>query len=1634
MSYFFISCSFLCVLFLFVSWLFPKLKGVEEQPKSDNSTPQVKYDVFVSFRGEDIRHGFLSHLIDTFQRKKINAFVDDKLERGDEIWPSLVRAIEGSFISLIIFSQDYASSHWCLEELVTILECREKHGQIVIPVFYHVEPTHVRHQLGSYKNAFAEHGRKYKTKVQSWRHALNKSADLSGIESSKFQNDAELLKAIVDLVLLRLGKHVVNLKGLVGIDTKVADVESLICKPKEPKDIRLIGIWGMGGIGKTTLAEELFNKLRFDCEYDGCYFLANEREQSSKHDIIFLKERIFSELLGNAVKIDTPNSLPNDVVWRIGRMKVLIVLDDVNESDHLEKLLGTLDNFGSGSRIIVTTRDEQVLNANKADDIYQLREFSFNKALELFNLNAFNQSDHQREYDDLSKRVVDYANGIPLVLKVLAHLLRGKNREVWESELDKLKKMPLTKVYDVMKLSYDDLDRKEQQIFLDLACFFLRSGIQVDVGYLKSLLKDGESDNSVVAGLEKLKDKALITFSEDNFVDMHDSLQEMACEIVRRESIEVPRSRSRLWDPDDIYEALKNDKGTEAIRSIQIQLPTIEEQKLSPHIFAKMSRLRFLEIYVEYNHDCFNEHNILAEGLQYLAAELRLLYWWCYPLKSLPDNFSIEKLVILRLRNGKIEKLWDGVKNLVNLEELDLSDSEMLRELPDLSKATNLEALILSRCSMLTSVHPSVFSLRKLETLDLQDCMSLAILTSDSTLCNLSYLDLGFCNNLTQFSLISENMKGLRVQDTKVKEFPSSFGLQTKLEWLILAGNDIERLPSSIKNLTHLEILNVNFCSSLQSLPELPQFLKALCANNCKSLQTLPELPQFLETLDAKYCSQLQTLPELPPFLKSLNAQSCSLLQTLPELPPFLKDLNVGTCKSLQNLPELPPFLETLNANFCTSLQTLPELPLFLKTLNVDYCTSLQILPKLPSFFKTLLVDHCTSLQILPELPLSLATLTAQFCTSLQNLPKLPPSLEYLNTQSCTSLQTLPELPRSLKTLNFTQCKSFLTLPKLPPSLQTLNAQSCTSLQTLPELPSPLKTLNAQYCTSLQTLPELPSSLQTLNAQSCTSLQTLPDLPSSLKTLNVQSCTSLQNLPKLPLSLETLDVNCCTSLQTLPELSKFLKTLNAQECKSLKTLPELPQPLETLDVKRCTSLQNLTMLPSFVKTLNVQECESLQTLPNLPSSLKTLDAKCCTSLQALPKLPPSLETLDVKCCTSLKTLPELPQSLKTLNVEECETLENLPELPLSIETINAKSCISLQTLWELPMFLKTLNVQECKSLQTLPELPLFLETLNVMYCNSLQTLPELPPFLKTLNAKLCESLQTLPKLPHFLETLDIEFCTSLQTLPEFPPFLKIVYARDCGSLKTVLCSPSTTVQELKETWKHVILWNCLNVGEYSLVAIGLNAQINMMKFANQHLSSANLIDVKNYDDYCNHRSYQAVYAYPGSSVPEWLEYKTTKDYIIVDLSSIAPSSSSLGFIFCFVLGKYYDETFIDRLDVNITISDGEGEGEKDSVRMYIDYWGMGIELDHVCIMYDQRCSGFLNTRAKNQTRFKIEVTLWAKFLYPETYDDALPQQVLKGFGVSPISTSTYNSFIQQMELNCGSYHPRVIKRHDVYEL
>ena len=151
-----------------------------KQASSSSITHQYIYDVFLSFRGDDTRMDFTSHLNGFLKLKGIHTFIDDELPRGEEISTELLEAIRSSRSSIIVFSENYASSSWCLDELVEILECK-KNRQMVLPVFYKVDPSEVRNQKGKFGKALAKHEVNNIKKVQRWREALKKAGSISGL-------------------------------------------------------------------------------------------------------------------------------------------------------------------------------------------------------------------------------------------------------------------------------------------------------------------------------------------------------------------------------------------------------------------------------------------------------------------------------------------------------------------------------------------------------------------------------------------------------------------------------------------------------------------------------------------------------------------------------------------------------------------------------------------------------------------------------------------------------------------------------------------------------------------------------------------------------------------------------------------------------------------------------------------------------------------------------------------------------------------------------------------------------------------------------------------------------------------------------------------------------------------------------------------------------------------------------------------------------------------------------------------------------------------------------------------------------------------------------------------------------------
>jgi hypothetical protein len=232
---------------------------------------------------------------------------------------------------------------------------------------------------------------------------------------------------------------------------------------------------------------------------------------------------------------------------------VLIILDDVDQLEQLRALVGKRCLFGPGSRIIATTRNKRLLIEHDVaeDEIYEAKELNDNEALQLFCWKAFKEDHPPKDFVELSKKFLNYANGLPLALEVLGSSMYRRRVDVWESMLSKLKEIPDEKIHDKLQISFDGLSELEKKIFLDIACFFKG----VDKDHVEDILESCGYHPKF--GIDNLINKSLITISSKKLW-LHDLLEEMGREIVRRESFEEPGGCSRLWSSKDIHHVLKN--------------------------------------------------------------------------------------------------------------------------------------------------------------------------------------------------------------------------------------------------------------------------------------------------------------------------------------------------------------------------------------------------------------------------------------------------------------------------------------------------------------------------------------------------------------------------------------------------------------------------------------------------------------------------------------------------------------------------------------------------------------------------------------------------------------------------------------------------------------------------------------------------------------------------------------------------------------------------------------------------------------------------------------------------------------------------------------------------------------------
>ncbi|KAF8015322.1 hypothetical protein BT93_H0972 [Corymbia citriodora subsp. variegata] len=906
------------------------------------------YDVFLSFRGPDVRSNFLSHLYATLDRNGIHTFLDnEELRKGEQISPTLVTAIEESHIAIIIFSQDYASSRWCLEELVKIMECKAQKGLIVLPVFYKVEPRHVRR---AYKRTMAkdetEFGKDSKT-VEGWKEALFEAGSLSGWYIND-GDEAEHIQHIVKELSIHLGQILLHVaEHPVGIDSQVKELISLSQKESDGDDVLMIGIWGPGGIGKTTIAKAIYNAMQR--QFQGCSFLDRIRETSNKcNGICELQEKLLSEIL--SPRHQTVSNEGGGICLikeRLCCKKVLLVLDDVDHLNQLKALAGGGNWFGKGSRIIVTSRDKHLLNTHGIKCVYEVKPLDHDEAQDLFLWHAFKNSQNSEIREDLIHRALHYASSLPLALEVLGSFLYGRNEPAWESELRKISNSPEETINQVLKISFDGLGKDEKEIFLDIACFFKGESKE----YIEGVL-NGCGFETI--GIDILIERSLIR-NEHGTLQMHDLVQSMGKSIVMQVDLE---KRSRLWLFEDVLDILDEDMGKSAVEAIALDLCTSEEMKMSlgeitikADAFRSMKKLRTLIL---------PKMHILSEGPILLPNNLRWLEWPNAPY--LEFGSGRKKLVGLDVHGSPIKHLGDKFKDFVKLKYIDFSHCESLERVPDLSSSPNLESLNLEGCNGLVELHQSVAYLNNLKLLSLHSCSNLNVFPNTLNAKSLETLDLFGCSKLENFPDIPrrmEHLEELYLGRTAIKELPTSIENLLSVQKMHLRNcKNLEKLPSSIYKLQNLKHLSLRGCSNLVMFPKED----SADPNGNLGFSNLHHLELGgCNLLEVEFLNCSSSFPKLGHL--DLFGNKFTHLPTCITEYDYLEHLGVSNCKQLQKIPQLPPNLHILYAKSCRSLQELPDLSgLSSNGLHVDFSSCREL------FCKRATIADVLSLEDFPKM------------------------------------------------------------------------------------------------------------------------------------------------------------------------------------------------------------------------------------------------------------------------------------------------------------------------------------------------------------------------------------------------------------------------------------------------------------------------------------------------------------------------------------------------------------------------------------------------------------------------------------------------------------------------------------------
>ncbi|KAL3746369.1 hypothetical protein ACJRO7_015343 [Eucalyptus globulus] len=927
------------------------------------------YQVFLNFRGTDTRKGFVGHLYDKLKNAGIEVFKDDeKLRGGEEISQALKNAIKRSRISIAIFSNDYASAKYCLMELEQMWGCRRSDEHTLIPIFYDVSPDTVKHQTENFETSFEKYKGKVDAKtIQNWRDVLKQVGGLVGFvrADSNVGDEATVLKKVLKRVkevldeddqyvtekLVGIGLRVQEMMTKLGVVYSHGEVKTLC-----GEDVRVVGICGIPGVGKTTLAKVVFNKIRKS--FNRLSFL----EDINLKGVKVYPDLLIAELQKEKHDPRRPFGIGSKKMKSVfTNTKVLIVLDDVHKDEQIEALAKDLSWLGQGSRIIVTTDNRKVLNVfhNVTVEECEVKPMGNYHAHQLFWKHVLqgNASPDVLEYDSLSRDIVEALGGLPMAIVPWANSLKKeKNIEMWKCTREFLREHPHEgKVEDALNASFVSLNNCTKLVFLDIACFFSRKDEKIP-SYMWEACRCFPPK-----AIKELRNMHFLEDGENNELRMHRLVRDFGRKHVERNSL---RERCRIWNFSDARVILEDGLPNAHVEGISLPVGEAGTVRFTCEALGKKSKLRYLRLdganiegtaenlLVNLRHLRLDGANIEGNS-ENLLPNLRWLDWQeCRSIHEL-RNMDMKKLVILDLARSPVTTypgVWRQIMEKVKeLKVLNLQGCNLLRASWESSASTDLEMLIMEDCTRSRALGAFISQLKLLKSLNLRNCKGVQQL----------------------------------VQQLQGKEF---------LTELLIDGTDIKEIHIENDSLKNLEVLSARDCIQLMDIFPIDHLTKlrrlALDGANIDWVPETFDFPPNLERLSLRKCEKLCELPPSIGKLKQLEEMDLSDTR-ITQLPKSVKDLSNLKMLKMERTP-LQKFpkdivklekLEEIDFSGCTNLEAQESCDISgLSSLRILRLSS-SIVAGLPQgicglpLLRTLDVHKCERLQALPELPSSLVTL-----------------------------------------------------------------------------------------------------------------------------------------------------------------------------------------------------------------------------------------------------------------------------------------------------------------------------------------------------------------------------------------------------------------------------------------------------------------------------------------------------------------------------------------------------------------------------------------------------------------------------------------------------------------------------------